>query len=391
MTGTLIVIPTYNERDNVSPIIERAHRAEPEADVLVVDDNSPDGTGDLADRLAASDLRIHVLHRAGKEGLGAAYRAGFAWGLARDYDRLVEMDADGSHDPAHLPALLAALDDFDAALGSRWVPGGRTVGWPLRRRLLSRAGSAYARLMLGLRQRDVTGGYRAYRAEALRAIEPATITSRGYSFQIEMLWRAVSRGMRVTEVPITFAERVHGTSKMSGAIAAEAMRKVTVWGLQRPIVAQIVAFLAVGLVGVLVDLVSFNLLRATILAPAHVNGGAILAKTISSTLAILTNWIGNRSWTFRARRRTDVAREGVEFFLASALGAVVALLTLGFSHYVLGLRAPLADNISANLIGLALGSAVRFVAYRKWVYGRLPADQATAPADVAATEVQRAS
>ncbi|MFH8252676.1 glycosyltransferase [Microbacterium sp. B2969] len=382
MTGTLVVIPTYNELDNLPDIIARVHAAVPDAEVLVVDDASPDGTGDLADRLAAADPRINVLHRADKEGLGAAYRAGFAWGLARDYDRLVEMDADGSHDPAHLPALLAALAHADVALGSRWVEGGRTEGWPLSRRLLSRGGSAYARFMLGLSERDVTGGYRAYRAGALRAIDPGRIDSQGYSFQIEMLWRASTTGQRVVEVPITFVERVHGASKMSSRIVIEAMARVTTWGLQRPLVHQILAFLVVGGVGFVVDVATFNLLRLTVLSPDHVHGGALIAKAVSTTLAIAANWIGNRYWTFRDRRRTDVAREGIEFLLASALGGLVALFTLGVSHYVLGLRTPLADNISANVIGLALASAVRFVAYRQWVYAH---PKPTTPAVLAAT------
>lgn len=390
MTRTIVVIPTFNELDNLPVVVSGVHRAAPEAHVLVVDDASPDGTGELADRLAAGDDRIHVLHRAGKEGLGAAYRAGFAWALARDYDRIVEMDADGSHDPAHLPALLVALKDCDVALGSRWVEGGRTEGWPLRRRLLSRGGSTYARLLLGLREHDVTGGYRAFRADALRTIDPDAVGSQGYSFQIEMLWRAASSGLRIAEVPIVFAERVHGTSKMSGAIVWEAMSRVTSWGFRRPIVRQILAFLVVGLAGVLVDVVAFNLLRLTVLAPEHVHGGALLAKAISTSLAILANWIGNRSWTFRDHRRTDVAREGVEFFLASALGGLVALLTLGFSHYVLGLHTPFADNVSANVVGLALGCAVRFVAYRQWVYGR-SGRTAAAPSALVVAEAQRIS
>ncbi|CAN5275815.1 polyprenol monophosphomannose synthase [soil metagenome] len=236
MSRSLVIIPTYNERENLRNIVTRVHDAVAHAQVLVVDDASPDGTGELADVLAAGDPRIHVLHRAGKAGLGAAYRAGFAWGLERDYDVLVEMDADGSHDPAHLPALLAALTDSDVALGSRWIAGGGTVGWPLRRRLLSQGGSAYARFILGLKQRDVTGGFRAYRASALRDIDPATVDSQGYSFQIELLWRAAKAGLRIAEVPITFVERVHGASKMSGAIVAEAMMRVTRWGLQAPLV-----------------------------------------------------------------------------------------------------------------------------------------------------------
>ena len=370
MTRTLVIIPTYNELANLGGIVTRLHAAVDDTDVLIVDDGSPDGTGMLAETLATRDARIHVLHRARKSGLGAAYRAGFAWGLERGYDHLVEMDADGSHDPAHLPALLAALDEADIALGSRWVAGGGTRGWPWHRRLLSQGGSAYARLMLGLSQRDVTGGFRAFRADALRRINPGAVHSQGYSFQIEVLWRASTAGLRIVEAPITFVERAHGASKMSMAIVVEAMARVTRWGMRREVVKQLVGFIGVGAIGFLVDVGVFNLLRASLLSPDHVRGGTILAKVVSVGLAITVNWLGNRYWTFRDARRPDIAREALEFGVASAAGGAVTLLTLGVSHYALGLHTALADNISANLIGLLLGSAVRFVSYRHGVFKR---------------------
>ena len=376
---TLVIVPTYNELDNLSSIVARLHAAVDDTDVLIVDDGSPDGTGVLADSLATRDSRIHVLHRAGKNGLGTAYRAGFAWGLERGFDRLVEMDADGSHDPAHLPALLAALDDADVALGSRWVTGGSTEGWPLPRRLLSRGGSAYARLMLGLKQRDVTGGFRAFRADALRRIAPGALQSQGYSFQIEVLWRASTVGLRIVEVPITFVERVSGASKMSTAIVVEAMARVTRWGLQGDLAKQVLGFIGVGAIGFLVDVGVFNLLRQTLLSPDHVHGGTILAKVVSVALAIAANWLGNRYWTFRDARRADVAREATEFVVASAAGGAVALLALAVSHYALGLHTALADNISANVVGLLLGSAVRFVGYRHWVFKEPTGPQTRAP------------
>ena len=229
---TLVVVPTYNERQNIAEIIARVLRSAPAVDVLVVDDNSPDGTGALASALASGHDRINVLHRLGKEGLGAAYRAGFAWGLEHGYERLVEMDADGSHQPEQLEPLLAALTHADVVLGSRWVPGGSVVNWPLRRRFLSRAGSTYARIALGLPVRDVTGGYRAFTADALREIGYQDVLSQGYCFQIDMLWKAYSAGLRISEVPITFVERVHGESKMSSGIVKEAILRVTLWGLQ---------------------------------------------------------------------------------------------------------------------------------------------------------------
>ncbi|MCL6538026.1 MAG: polyprenol monophosphomannose synthase [Acidothermus sp.] len=230
---TLVVIPTYQERENLAGIVGRVLAAAPMTDVLVADDNSPDGTGELADELARTDSRVHVLHRPGKQGLGAAYLAGFDWALARGYDVVVEMDADGSHRPEHLPELLAALRGADVALGSRWVRGGEVRNWPRHREWLSRAGNAYARLALGIPIRDATGGFRAYRAEVLRTVDLAAVRSQGYCFQVDLVLRSIEAGFRVVEVPITFVEREHGASKMSQAIVAEALWRVTVWGVQR--------------------------------------------------------------------------------------------------------------------------------------------------------------
>ncbi|CAN5304777.1 polyprenol monophosphomannose synthase [soil metagenome] len=228
----LVVLPTYNERENLELTVARLTASAPHVDVLVADDNSPDGTGALADALAAADPRLHVLHRPAKEGLGAAYLDAFDWALTRGYDVVVECDADGSHHPEELHRLLDALDDHDVAIGSRWVRGGTVVDWPWSRRMLSRGGSLYARTLLRLRQRDVTGGYRAFRSGALLALDLPHISSQGYCFQIEMLWRAHRAGLRIAEVPITFTERQHGVSKMRGAIVLEAMARVTLWGLR---------------------------------------------------------------------------------------------------------------------------------------------------------------
>jgi dolichol-phosphate mannosyltransferase len=226
-----VVIPTYNEIANLEDIVSRVRTAVPSADVLVVDDNSPDGTGDLADKLAASDDHVHVLHRPGKGGLGAAYIAGFGWGLERGYGTLVEMDADGSHDPADLPRLLSALEGADAVVGSRWVPGGVVVNWPKSREALSRVGNTYARIMLGINVHDATGGYRAYRASTLQAIELDTVESQGYCFQVDLTLRTINAGLLIREVPITFTERARGASKMSRAIVIEALLRVTQWGI----------------------------------------------------------------------------------------------------------------------------------------------------------------
>ncbi|GGN06413.1 dolichol-phosphate mannosyltransferase [Actinoplanes campanulatus] len=228
----LVIIPTYNEADNVRVITDRVRKAVPAVDILIADDNSPDGTGAIADELAEADDHIFVLHRAGKEGLGAAYKAGFQWAKDKGYDAVVELDADGSHAPEELPSLLDALGDHDAVLGTRYIPGGSVHNWPLRRLLLSRCGNIYIRMALGMPFKDATGGYRAYRLSVLDKIEVSTIASTGYSFQVEMAWRAYRQGFRMIEVPITFTEREHGVSKMSGNIFKEQLLRVTLWGAQ---------------------------------------------------------------------------------------------------------------------------------------------------------------
>jgi dolichol-phosphate mannosyltransferase len=227
----LVIIPTYNERSNLESIVARVRSAPPHADVLVVDDSSPDGTGDLADELATADEHIRVLHRGVKEGLGPAYLAGFRWALEHGYEVVVEMDADGSHQPEELHRLLAALRHADLVIGARWVRGGEVVNWPRSREALSRGANVYARVMLGLPLRDATGGYRAFRATTLEKIGLADVDSRGYCFQVDLALRAVRQGLRVVEVPITFVERTHGASKMSRGIVVEAMWRLTVWGV----------------------------------------------------------------------------------------------------------------------------------------------------------------
>jgi dolichol-phosphate mannosyltransferase len=232
LTPVLVVIPTYNELDNLAPIVSRLHAALPAAHVLVVDDNSPDGTGELADRMAAGDDRVHVMHRTEKVGLGAAYVAGFRWGLGNGYAVIVEMDADGSHAPEDLPRLLDALQDADLAIGSRYVPGGRTVNWPRSRWVLSRGANLYSKLALGVKINDITAGFRAYRRHVLEALALDEIASHGYCFQVDLAWRTVQGGFSVVEVPITFTEREIGESKMSGSVVREAFVRVAQWGLE---------------------------------------------------------------------------------------------------------------------------------------------------------------
>ncbi|MFD5845277.1 polyprenol monophosphomannose synthase [Streptomyces chartreusis] len=228
----LVIIPTYNEAENIKSIVGRVRKAVPDAHVLVADDNSPDGTGKLADELAAEDDHVQVLHRKGKEGLGAAYLAGFRWGIEHDYGVLIEMDADGSHQPEELPRLLTALKGADLVLGSRWVPGGRVVNWPKSREFISRGGSLYSRVALDLPLRDITGGYRAFRRETLQGLGLDDVASQGYCFQVDLARRAVKAGYHVVEVPITFVERELGDSKMSRDILVEALWRVTTWGAQ---------------------------------------------------------------------------------------------------------------------------------------------------------------
>jgi dolichol-phosphate mannosyltransferase len=222
----VVCLPTYDERENIEPITAAILAATDEVDILVIDDNSPDGTGQIAEAIAAREPRVHVLHRQGKQGLGKAYLAGFAWALARGYALVLEMDADFSHNPAYLPRMLARAAEADLVLGSRNVKGGGTVNWGLGRKVLSRGGSLYARTILGLGVRDLTGGFKCFRREVLEAIDLASVECSGYAFQIELTYRAARKGFRIAEIPIVFEDRRVGHSKMSQRIVLEAIRKV---------------------------------------------------------------------------------------------------------------------------------------------------------------------
>ena len=231
--STLVIIPTFNERENLPLVVGRLREAQPDVHILVVDDSSPDGTGDVADELAAgAPEQIHVLHREGKGGLWGAYRAGFAWGLERDYKVLCEMDADGSHAPEQLHLLLDEVDaGADLVIGSRYVPGGSTVNWPASRKILSRGGNLYISALLGAGVRDITAGYRAFRREVLETLDLDGIGKEAYLFQTEIGWKTVQAGFDVREVPITFTERVYGESKLSGSFVTDSLAAVTKWGL----------------------------------------------------------------------------------------------------------------------------------------------------------------
>ena len=229
----LVVMPTYREALTLETAVRELFVHNADVDLLIVDDNSPDGTGALAEALARDDQRISVLHREQKQGLGPAYLAGFAWGTSRGYEFLIEMDADGSHRAIDLPRLIAAAPNADLVIGSRWVPGGSVVNWPLHRRLISRIGNLYVNIMLGVGVKDMTAGFRVFRASFLNRLELADVAAYGYSFQVEMAWRSIMAGGRVVEVPITFVEREFGQSKMTMGIVAEALWLVTKWGLRR--------------------------------------------------------------------------------------------------------------------------------------------------------------
>lgn len=228
----VMVVPTYNEADNIAWIVGRLRAAQPALDVLVVDDGSPDGTGDIADGLSAADPQVHVLHRTTKGGLGAAYLAGFAWALDRGYDVIGEMDADGSHQPEQLQRLLTGLLDADLVIGSRWIPGGSVVNWPWEREVLSRGGNLYVRLLLGIKVRDATAGYRLFRRTTLEKLQLESVRSTGYVFQTDLVTRTLRAGLAVREVPIEFVERVRGESKMSGQVAVESLKRITAWGIR---------------------------------------------------------------------------------------------------------------------------------------------------------------
>jgi dolichol-phosphate mannosyltransferase len=355
-----VVVPTYDEAANIVRLLDAVREVAPFADVLVVDDNSPDGTAALVAAHADFGSRVQLLERQGKDGLGAAYRAGFAWGLARGYDRIAQMDADLSHPPDRLPALFAALDHADVAVGSRYVTGGGVANWAWRRRLLSWAGNRYVRAVLRTGVHDNTAGFKAFRRSALEQIGVLDSESSGYSFQIENTWRATQAGLAVEEVPIIFTDRAEGQSKMSAAIAAEALSRVLVWRFS-----QVLTFLAVGAVGYVVDVVAFNAFRLVepfrALDPAY-------ARTLAVVLAILVNYIGNRSYTWRDVPSQDRRRELALFFGFSVIGFGFSLVALVVSHDVLGYTGPLADNISANVIGLGLGAVFRFWTYKHFVF-----------------------
>lgn len=376
----IVVVPTYQEAGNIEALLEGVLAQRPAVEVLVVDDSSPDGTAALVRSHPAFGDRVHLLSRPGRAGLGAAYRAGFAWALEAGYQRIGQMDADLSHPVDRLPALFSALDEAEVSVGSRYVPGGGVRAWPLRRRLLSSLGNRYVQLVLGTGVRDNTAGFRAFRREALERIEVLDSASSGYGFQIENTWRAVRRGLRIAEVPIVFTDRAVGRSKMSSSIAVEALLRVLAWRF-----GEVFTFLAVGGVGYVVDVAAFNAFRSMV--PFSTLDPSV-ARTLAVVVAMVVTYVGNRVFTWPSESRSRRRREVALFLLANLIAFSFSIGSLLVSHDLLGLTSRLADNLSANVVGTLLGTAFRFWAYRRFVFAAGDAPPAHDP--VPAPEAVRA-
>lgn len=367
----LVVIPTFNEAETIEGLLDALHQSAPDVDVLIVDDNSPDGT--------AAIVRDHggayLLSRDGKQGLGSAYRAGFAWALRRGYRVIAQMDADLSHPPDRLPALIAALANADVAVGSRYVSGGGIDAWTWLRRRISAWGNLFARIVLGLRVHDATAGFKAFRRAALCDIDVLDSTSDGYCFQIENAWRAEQQGLRVAEVPIRFTDRTLGSSKMSSRIVVEALLRVVQWRIRKAVGSQwpeLSLFAAVGACGFVVDVVAFSTLQS--LDPFRLWDPTV-ARTLAMGLAMCVTFVGHRALTWRQEQAPAGPRELGLFTLLNLVGLAISNACLVVSHDILGLTSLVADNISANVIGLALGSGFRFLTYRRYVFTQSAPDE----------------
>ncbi len=358
----VVVVPTYNETRTIDRLLDELFRVLPDIHVLVVDDNSPDGTAARVRSRAEFGDGLFMLERPGKGGLGAAYRAGFAWALEHGYGSIVQMDADLSHPVSRVGNLLAALDDADIAVGSRYVPGGRVENWAWHRRAISRVGNIYVAMLLGLGIRDATAGFKAFRRSALQTIDVLASDSQGYSFQIENAWRARRRGLTIVEVPITFTERAAGESKMSSKIVAEALTRVAVWRARElwQEHREIPIFLAVGGAGYVTDVVAFNLMLGSM--------SSTVARLWAVVPAMLVTYLGNRYLTWRGEEHSARRREVVLFVVFNVIGLGFSVACLWVSHDLLGMTSRLADNISANGVGLAAGTIFRFVTYRRFVF-----------------------
>jgi dolichol-phosphate mannosyltransferase len=371
-TQAVVVIPTYNEAESIEELLDALRRTAPDVDVLVVDDGSPDGTADIVRRHGTA----HLLSRDRKSGLGDAYRAGFAWALRRGYRIVAQMDADLSHPPERLGALITALTNADVAVGSRYVRGGGIDAWTWLRRLISAWGNLFARVVLGLRVHDATAGYKAFRRSALIEIGVLDSTSDGYCFQIENAWRSEQNGLRVTEVPIRFTDRTQGASKMSSRIVVEALLRVVQWRIRKLVGAQwpeLSLFAAVGACGFIVDVAAFSTLQS--LDPFRLWDPTV-ARTLAMGLAMCVTYVGHRTLTWRHEQTPAGPRELGLFTLLNLVGLAISNACLVVSHDILGLTSLVADNISANVIGLALGSGFRFLTYRRYVFTQAAPNEA---------------
>ena len=360
----VVVIPTYNEADTIVELLHALRQSAPEVDILVVDDNSPDGTA----AVVRQDGRAHLLSRDRKSGLGSAYRAGFAWAIRNGYRIVAQMDADLSHPPERLRDLIAALADADVAVGSRYVDGGGVDAWTWLRRLISTWGNFFARVVLGLRVHDATAGFKAFRRTALHAIDVLDSSSDGYSFQIENAWRVEKAGLRVAELPIRFTDRTAGTSKMSGRIVFEALARVVQWRLRDLVNGggpELSMFAAVGACGFAIDVTAFSALRS--LDPFSLLDPTV-ARTAAMAVAMCVTFVGHRALTWRHEQTAYRAREIGMFTLFNLIGLGISNACLVVSHDLLGLTSLVADNISANGVGLALATAFRFLTYRRYVF-----------------------
>ena len=348
----LVLIPTYNERDNLKRLITAVRQASPATAILVIDDNSPDGTGALADRLAAADTKVHVLHRAQKKGLGRAYQAGFTWALAGSFDPICTMDADFSHDPVILPRLIKPVvaDQTDICVGSRYIAGGRILGWTKDRHLLSVGANRLAKFLLGLRPHDVTAGYKCYRRSFLESFNLGNLISPGYAFQVEMLERGQRGGWRILEIPITFRDRVVGYSKVSRHELVTSIRSLVLLASRRASLLEFIKFCLVGGINFAIDLVTTNL------GVIILHWSAVWAGYFGVILALLNSFILNRGWTFRAKRG-KVWPQMIRFFIINGSGAAIngglyTLLLLHFGwHYNLAKIVAIIGSISWNFIG----------------------------------------
>lgn len=357
---TLIITPTYNEKENIEKFIPAVLSCA-QADILIVDDNSPDGTANIVRKIIKNNPRVHLLFRKNKEGLGKAYMAGFAWAIEHNYDYVVSMDADFSHRPEDLPKLINQPSNVDIVVGSRYIPGGKIIGWNINRQLNSRIANIVTRVLLGFKAKDVTAGFKRYRVDLLKKIDFASFYSLGYSFQVEMLNWAKQNGLTISEVPITFVDRTAGESKISGELKKSAQ---AVWQLflRRKGVRQLIKFLIIGFIGALVDWLIFYLFKIPL--GQYGQSGKQLAKLGSFVFSATINYILNRKWTFRSSDR-KIAQQAGKFFTIATFGLVLNNIIF----YIITSPKLLHQR---DIVGLVLATLLvalwNFSLHKKWTF-----------------------